>query len=845
MLKNNTKFRIAIAFCLAILVVTSMMLMPNVSSHTPSLQIPTYAFINVSPNPAGIGQKVLINMWINDAPPTANDKYGDRWENFTVAVTKPDGTAQVLGPFTSDAAGATTTNFTPTTLGNYTFVFAFSGQTITGPNPAPYGTMNPEYIGDYYQPSTSSKYTLQVQEQATETYPNTPLPTTYWDRPINAENSQWYSLSGNWLGLMSFTFDTPGYNATSSCNPFTTAPNTPHIMWTKSVAAGGVIGGEFGGTEKSNFYSTSQYEPKFMPVIMNGVLYYTQFPGASTNPTGWTAVDLRSGRTIWNQNITETLVTGQILNFESPNQFGGIPYLWGQSGSTYSLYDAFTGNWILDIVDSPALTLATDSSGNLLGYYINQTDNTLNLWNSTLAITQDAYSWYWHPSQGAAIPFSYGIEWTVPIVHGISSNIGLGFTPIALIGTIWSSATFTSNVLVLTNIPFTPQQAGPIVKAGYDMYTGQLLWGPINETITPYTAVTIGGADNGVFTEYTQETGSYSGFSATTGKQLWGPVKVFTDSWSYYGSTSVGANGYLYAFDVAGYVVALNITTGAIEWTWNTGSSGTETPYNTWPLWLYVLPTIADGKIYLCGGAEYNQPLFHGSQLYCLNATSGQKIWSILSFDVTKSPAIADGYMLALNAYDNQIYTYGKGPSRLTVTAPSVSVTTNTPITISGTITDVSADASQQAVAANFPNGLPCVSDTSMRSFMEAVYMQQTMPNNITGVPIALNVVDSNGNYRTIGTATSNNLGTYSYTWTPDISGDYTVYASFEGSDSYYGSNAAAAFHASEPAATPMPQPTQAQSMADQYFLPATVGLFVLIIIVLVMLAVVMMRKRP
>ena len=73
-------------------------------------------------------------------------------------------------------------------------------------------------------------------------------------------------------------------------------------------------------------------------------------------------------------------------------------------------------------------------------------------------------------------------------------------------------------MILVTIIPFPGWEGGPIVKAGYDVNTGQLLWGPINEMITPYTDVTIGAAANGVFTEYTQETGSYSGFSITTGQ---------------------------------------------------------------------------------------------------------------------------------------------------------------------------------------------------------------------------------------------------------------------------------------------------------------------------------------
>ena len=59
--------------------------------------------------------------------------------------------------------------------------------------------------------------------------------------------------------------------------------------------------------------------------------------------------------------------------------------------------------------------------------------------------------------------------------------------------------------------------------------------------------------------------------------------------------------------------------------------------------------------------------------------------------------------MTILNAYDNQIYAYGRGPSAITASAPQVGATTATPITITGTVMDISAGAKQGAVAANYP----------------------------------------------------------------------------------------------------------------------------------------------
>ena len=95
---------------------------------------------------------------------------------------------------------------------------------------------------------------------------------------------------------------------------------------------------------------------------------------------------------------------------------------------------------------------------------------------------------------------------------------------------------------------------------------------------------------------------------------------------------------------------------------------------------------------YFAIGHEYNPPLFHGAQLLALNATTGQLVWSTLDMSI-ESTSISDGIMLSRNAYDNQIYAFGKGPSATTVNAPSIGVTTATPITITGTVMDISAGA--------------------------------------------------------------------------------------------------------------------------------------------------------
>jgi hypothetical protein len=117
------------------------------------------------------------------------------------------------------------------------------------------------------------------------------------------------------------------------------------------------------------------------------------------------------------------------------------------------------------------------------------------------------------------------------------------------------------------------------------------------------------------------------------------------------------------------------------------------------------------------------------------------------------------------------------------------------------------------------------------------------MPSDATGVEVSIDVIDANGNYRNIGTVTSNADGFYSYQWWPDIPGKYTVIATFCGSESYYGSRATTAFVV-DPAAEATPEPTQAPaSLADQYILPGIGGIIAAIVIVGVALAL-LLRKR-
>ena len=205
---------------------------------------------------------------------------------------------------------------------------------------------------------------------------------------------------------------------------------------------------------------------------------------------------------------------------------------------------------------------------------------------------------------------------------------------------------------------------------------------------------------------------------------------------------------------------------------------------------------------------------------------------------------MGDSIIAGFDTYDLQIYAMGKGPSQTTVTAPNLGAASGQSVLISGRVTDISPGTTDSRIALRFPHGVAAVSDDSQSGYMMYVYKQCECPTNTTGVPVSIAVIDANGNYREIGTTTTDSTGSYSFSWMPDIPGKYTVLATFAGSKAYYGSVATNSFVVDDaPAATTQPT-AKPDSPADLYFVPAIAGLFVLVIIVLVML-VLMMRKRP
>jgi hypothetical protein len=217
--------------------------------------VDTYAYLSVFPNPVGVGDNVVVGMSVQPLQPTSYEFY----QGYTVTITKPDGTTETKGPFTSDATGSTWFNYQPSQVGTYSLEFDYPGQTFAS-------------TGNYHKPATSPITELVVQQESIPGYPSSPLPTDYWTRPISADNWDWWSISGNWLQDSYDSQLVMAYCSGTGYNPYSQAPMTAHIAWTKELLLGGLVGGEHDST---SFYTLNDYEMSlFPPIIINGRLYY-------------------------------------------------------------------------------------------------------------------------------------------------------------------------------------------------------------------------------------------------------------------------------------------------------------------------------------------------------------------------------------------------------------------------------------------------------------------------------------------------------------------------------------------------------------------------------------------
>jgi hypothetical protein len=861
--KNHVKKRAytAITILLLLAMIIPLASLPISTAHTPAWQIPTYAYLETPINPVGVGQTAYVYMWldktISGALMASNNV---RFHNFKLTITAPDGSVSTkTWDIVQDTTSSQSYIFSPDQVGTYNFTFDFPGQVYT------YNTVNTPglaatsavYENDTYLASSATCTLTVTQEPTTSASGGIPMPIEYWTRPIFGENDQWWSITSNWLGNSGSA--NQGYGNVYQGDAI--GSQTSHIMWTKSIQDGGVVGGDQFEIQGVTYFEGTAYNNRYTnPIILAGKIYYTEpvsFAGVTAGDT--VCVDLRTGQEYWRRSDVPALTFGLVWDVQTPNQHGTYPpILVSRTGTTWRAYDAYTGNFLFNATNVPTGTTEVGANGEYLVYSIvnygtsAKPDYHLLRWNSTKlwtfgnspsiattvdASTKDRYDF------NVSIPFTGSTTPSVLIANWTDSAICRSGAYPSIGGTSYSWTYLALNL---------NQNSGTI---------GSVIWTNTVNAPSGNQSITYSGTDYSarVFVEKYKETMQYKGYSMDTGKELW-TTDGKQDALNYYASGyNAGGNqngasyayGKLYVSGMSGILYCYSLTDGKLLWTFGNGGEGNSTYSGQqvpgyYPITLYA---IGNGIVYTTVSEHtIETPPYKGAMNLAINATDGSLVWQVRAMSQESgSPftgAMADGYNTFLNGYTNQIYVLGRGSSKTTVEGPTLSVTYGSSVVIQGTVTDTSSGTTQTEQTARFPDGVPVASDASMTEWMAYVYQQAAKPTDFAGVPVTINIVDSNGNYRTIGTATSDATGRYKLIWTPDIEGDYSVYVSFAGTNAYWGSTASTVFNVDPAPATATPQPTQAPSMADLYFLPMSVALFVTMIVI-GLLVIVVLRKRP
>ena len=793
---KKTKRNTFSLFIIILLLTTSILFiaLPSVTAQNVYTK-KTYPFIGATPNPVGVNQETLLHVGITDE--MQNVAHG--YEGLTIIVEKPDGSTEILGPIRTDSTGGTGTIYIPDMVGTHYLQTHFPGQWY---NWTTFGSAD-----IWFEESYSEKLTLIVNEDPIEFYPDTPVPTDYWTRPIDAQHYYWYQVSGSWLTI-------PGaYGASGPDNayaPYNDGPETAHILWRNPLMVGGIGGGSTGAYQVN--VGGGGQSPWASPTILNGILIYNKYyQGEETQVV---AVDVHTGETLWTKNDV-SVSFGQQFRFDAANQHASFSYWWEVTGGfnfftmtsepeVWNAYDPFTGRWMYSMTDVPDGTTRFGPNGEILRYIVDLEKGWLALWNSTAVVTTGTTGGGWSPDgstynaseterfdyfAGGMIP-THVITWNTTIPTGLPGSVQAFYNDDIMVGYDRGGTVLTrvDAGLTLDNPPFSAWA----VSLEPDS-RGELLWTETYELPPENLTIVFGASsqEDRVWTIWCKETKSHTAFSLDTGNQLWGPTasQAYMDQYGIPGVCGNIVDGKLFSVGYAGIVYCYDVTDGDLLWTYEANDPYNEILWsNNWPL---KTTFITDEKIYFAFG-EHSPiaPLARGAPFICLDTETGEEVWRVdgafRGAEWGGNAIIGDSVMVEWNSYDNMIYGVSKGPTAVTVSVPNAGVQLGSSVMISGTLIDISPGTQEFALTARFPNGVPAVADEYMSDWMKYVYMQFEYPQDTVGVPVKLDALDPNGNYLYIGTATTDEYGNYGFAFEPEISGQYKITAKFEGTKAYY-----------------------------------------------------------
>jgi hypothetical protein len=852
LLKNKTT---AIALSLALIFAMTISIAAPLAKAQPGVTQKTYAFVDATPDPVGVGEQALIRFGITQQLPAVLYYY----DGLTITIEDPNGHTTTWTDLKTDSTGQSARIFVPDVVGTYHVTFDFPDWTWNAGNFSSLEQGFTIYEGTVLLAS-HAEVDLIVQQEPLPNYPGHPLPTEYWSRPVDPQLREWYSITGNWVSVPKNSWAL--YNDD--------APETAHVLWAHPLTTGGLTGGLWGDGVPASSETGDAYEGKFPgSVILNGILYYQRTDTRRETAPAIIAIDLHSGEQWMFRNNT-VLSFGQVFYFNSYNYDGVFTYIWSVSGSTYTAYDPFTGNQQIKITNVPtsyvnlpftaATTRTFGPSGEILIYILDTANNWLALWNSTDCGLQNAvigtpdYGSWGNTAHGNALgPGLNGMNprsftWNVTIPAGIQTGTSF-FAPVIVPypDRVMSAFWTYDNVRIwaLDTEGLTKSSTSTTMIFDED-WTPPAEWGDGRNTIQ-YDGST-NQVENGVFTLWDKELRKHYAFSTETGKYLWQTEsESFLDylGWGNVEHTWYYAYDHLYSSGVGGIVYGFYLENGTTDWTYTMSDAYNEpvTGENWWG-WIDL---IADGKIYV-GTLEHSaeQPIPRGGPYICLNATTGEEIWRVNGmFRETRwggNGIIGDSIIATMDTYDQRVYAIGKGPTATSICCQSKIITEGDGVMVEGMVTDTSPGTEEYALTARFPNGVPAVADDNQSEWMLYVYKQFERPADVLGVTVTISVLDPNGNVYDVATTTSDANGFYKAMFTPAVPGEYTIIASFAGSKAYYGSSSETGIGVVQAVQTAPPTEPPAD-YTYSYVTGFGIGIIIAVVVIGIVI-ILMLRKR-
>ncbi|MCW4045386.1 MAG: PQQ-binding-like beta-propeller repeat protein, partial [Candidatus Bathyarchaeota archaeon] len=637
----------------------------------------SYVYIALTRETIGVNQPLVIVMWTADVPPDIGEQTGQvaggrqAWYNIVINVTKPDGTTQSFTIDKTDPVGGGYITFTPDSVGTHYAQCFF-----------PATWKNTTTTQNFYTAAASAKVYFTVTEEQVQAWAESPLPDGYWTRPINNANRDWYVLAGNWLGG---AHEQPAGAAGGVSTRLIggKGAESAHVLWAKPYYLGGLMEERFGetGYQTGHYQGMSwsaiiingkiYYSPRSDAHGTQGILCVDLYTGETlsfinaTMPSFGQIYNYDSGNQhggyayLWRTSGVTLPEVVQVPRVKPNADVRQLPVRIAavqtinrtatpiSTGTVWEMIDAYTFKTVCYIANvTSGGTAVYGKDGSILRYNVVNLGTTANpnyylqVWNSshgTMVSSQlGTGAWQWRPSGGTfggTDAYLGGLAYNY--VHDGNVFFSLNVSIPSILGPRNSILNQTGSIQAVREGEYviigTAGQNNELgIAPGWMMAVslkrgqeGAKLWDltftpPSSANNATMSLVGVYPDDDVIVYSSTKLLKRY-GISLSTGQKLWESEPE--PDMNYYSTQINYYNGLLLTTGYGGRVIAYDIKTGKIQWTYNATNVGFESPYGNYPINIFGL---ADGKIYtLTGEHSITQPMWRGPNIRCINASNG------------------------------------------------------------------------------------------------------------------------------------------------------------------------------------------------------------------------------